>query len=170
MATVFEPNTKLGKPTAGDVHWGRDVWNPNADVLEGVQAIAGLMVSLHEVPSTTLTVRIAPGWYINSDGGPAFYAGSSSTSIAASSTVVLYIDFLGVLQQGAGYPSGFAYHPLATVVTGSSTVTSIADGRLPGSRALLTLANAVNDAAAATAGVPIGGIYRNGSIMMNRVT
>lgn len=32
------------------------------------------------------------------------------------------------------------------------------------------LVNAANDAAAATAGVPIGGFYRNGSVVMIRVT
>lgn len=31
------------------------------------------------------------------------------------------------------------------------------------------LSNAVDDAAAATAGVPIGGLYRNGSVLMVRV-
>ncbi len=37
--------------------------------------------------------------------------------------------------------------------------------------ALLTgLTNAVNDAAAAIAGVPVGGIYRNGSVLMVRVS
>lgn len=30
-------------------------------------------------------------------------------------------------------------------------------------------ANAANDAAAATAGVPVGGVYRNGSVLMVRV-
>lgn len=33
----------------------------------------------------------------------------------------------------------------------------------------LTLINAVNDAAAAAAGVPVGSLYRNGSIVMIRV-
>lgn len=32
------------------------------------------------------------------------------------------------------------------------------------------LTNAVNDAAAATAGVPVNGMYRNGSVLMVRVT
>lgn len=32
-----------------------------------------------------------------------------------------------------------------------------------------TLVNAVDDAAAATAGVPVGGLYRNGSVVMVRV-
>lgn len=31
------------------------------------------------------------------------------------------------------------------------------------------LVNAVNDAAAASAGVPVGGMYRNGSVLMVRV-
>jgi hypothetical protein len=31
------------------------------------------------------------------------------------------------------------------------------------------LTNAANDAAAAAAGIPIGGMYRNGSIMMQRI-
>lgn len=33
-----------------------------------------------------------------------------------------------------------------------------------------TLVNAANDAAAAAAGVPIGGLYRNGSVVQVRVT
>ena len=32
------------------------------------------------------------------------------------------------------------------------------------------LVNAANDAAAAAAGVPVGGLYRNGSVLMVRVT
>lgn len=35
--------------------------------------------------------------------------------------------------------------------------------------ALPLLVNAVNDAAAATAGVPVGFMYRNGSVLMVRV-
>ncbi len=31
------------------------------------------------------------------------------------------------------------------------------------------LTNAVNDAAAAAAGVPVGGLYRNGSVVMQRI-
>lgn len=37
-------------------------------------------------------------------------------------------------------------------------------------RALIGLANAANDAAAATAGVPVNGMYRNGSVLMVRVS
>lgn len=33
----------------------------------------------------------------------------------------------------------------------------------------MVLANAANDAAAATAGVPVGALYRNGSVVMIRV-
>ena len=32
------------------------------------------------------------------------------------------------------------------------------------------LVNAVNDAAASSAGVPVGGMYRNGSVLMVRVS
>ena len=32
-----------------------------------------------------------------------------------------------------------------------------------------SLVNAINDAAAASAGVPVGGMYRNGSVLMVRV-
>lgn len=34
---------------------------------------------------------------------------------------------------------------------------------------LASLVNAVDDTAAATAGVPVGGLYRNGSVLMIRV-
>lgn len=44
---------------------------------------------------------------------------------------------------------------------------SVSQGNLPN---FPTLVNAVNDAAAAAAGVPVGGQYRNGSGLMIRVT
>lgn len=42
-------------------------------------------------------------------------------------------------------------------------LTAIAAGQAP------TLVNAANDAAAAVAGVPVGSLYRNGSVVQMRV-
>lgn len=43
------------------------------------------------------------------------------------------------------------------------------EGTLVSEKAVPALVNAANDAAAAGAGVPIGGMYRNGSVLMVRV-
>ena len=51
------------------------------------------------------------------------------------------------------------------------TTPAVADGTLSITKQNATLfGNYVNDAAAAVGGVPVGGIYRNGSVLMVRAT
>ena len=51
------------------------------------------------------------------------------------------------------------------------SVPAVADGTLSITKADNSLlGNYANDAAAATDGVPVGGIYRNGSVLMQRVS
>ena len=51
------------------------------------------------------------------------------------------------------------------------SVPAIADGTLSITKADNSLlGNYANDAAAALGGVPVGGIYRNGSVLMQRVS
>lgn len=60
------------------------------------------------------------------------YAGISSQALTGSATNYLYIDSSGVLVVNtSGFPSypGTKYFPLATVVCGSATITSITDRR-----------------------------------------
>ncbi len=82
------------------------------------------------MPSTTLNVAVAAGTVIAQDGSTVTYAGSSSQAITASTTKVLYLDGTAswALTVGASYPST-PHVKLATVVAGSSTITSVTDNR-----------------------------------------
>jgi hypothetical protein len=61
-------------------------------------------------------------------------------------------------------------HVAGTVADGNtSDGRTLTGGMAVDMAALALLVNAANDAAAATAGVKLGGLYRNGSIVMQRV-
>jgi hypothetical protein len=127
MAT-YTTNLKLAKPATAERDWGT-MCNSNADGLDRNNGLADLFVSLAEVPSASLHVRVAPGVYVRQDGTVGSYAGSASQAIPASTTRVLYLDASGTLTVAASYPST-AHTRLATVVAGASTITSITDDRV----------------------------------------
>jgi hypothetical protein len=170
LAVNYTSNLKLAKPTPVDPSRVLQAWNGNADAMDQMAPLAGLAVTSSELPSTSLNVSVAAGQFLRSDGSPVSYTGIASQAIPARSTRVLYLDETGALQIATAYPVGVAYTPLATVVTGNSTVTTITDNRVRGGRVLYSLGNYASDSAAATGGVPIGGLYRNGSAVMVRVT
>lgn len=131
MATTFTSNTKLGKPASGDTLWGTTVYNPNFDVIDAFAAIGPLAVSLTEVPSASLNVRVAAGTYVKAAGTIGTYAGTSSQAVTLSSTKYLYLTDTGTLTVGSAWPTGGTNHVrLAIVVTGVSTITSITDARM----------------------------------------
>ena len=66
----------------------------------------------------------------------------------------------------AGRPSQFHRNYLAAL---DALVAAMAAGNFPASINVAALTNAANDAAAATAGVPLHGMYRNGSVLQVRV-
>lgn len=131
MSTTYTSNTKLGKPAAGDLAWGTGVYNPNFDALEAMAALGPLCVSLAEVPSASLNVRVAGGSFLKSDGTIVSYAGTASQSITTGTTKYLYLTDTGTLTVGTGWPTGGTNHVrLAVVVAGATTITSITDARL----------------------------------------
>lgn len=73
----------------------------------------------------------------------------------------------GVTESGGN--AGSNWQLVAYNDAGSALLTAITVTRATGRIKLLPLTNAVNDAAAASAGVAIGELYRNGSIVMQRV-
>lgn len=160
MATTYTANLKLGKPAVSDTGWNVPL-NANIDLLDAASPIAGLVVTTAEVPSTSLYVAVAAGSYRKGSGVLGAYAGTSSQLIGASVTKKLYLDSSGSLQVGSAFPTTGAYVPLATVVSGTSTITSITDNRVAACEVRASLASAANDGAAATAGVPIGGFYQD---------
>ena len=129
MSTTYTTNAKLGQPALGDTGWSTPL-NANATTLDGLNPVGALCVTLHEVPSTSLDVAVAPGTIIAQDGTTVTYAGSTSQAVTASATKVLYLDGTSswALTVGASYPTT-PHVKLATVVTGSSSITSVTDNR-----------------------------------------
>lgn len=131
MSTTYTPNAQLGQPASGDRTWNNPL-NANATQLDGLNPIGDLCVTTNEVPSATLNVKVAAGVYLKQDGTVGSYGGVSSTAMTASSTNYLYLDLTssGALTVNTtGFPTT-AHIPLATVVAGGTTITSIADSRV----------------------------------------
>ena len=129
MATTFTANKKLGQPATADRGWDGPL-NTNASLLD-TDALGGLCVTLHEVPSTTLNVAVSAGSFRNAAGQIVTYAGSASTAMTTASTNYIYLTDSGTLTVNTtGFPAGNIVR-LATVVAGATTITSITDARLP---------------------------------------
>jgi hypothetical protein len=130
MATSYTINTKLGKPAVSDTGWG-PVLTGDLDALDALLPVGGLAVTTHEQPSATLKIDIAAGSYVTRSWTVGTYAGVSGYTLTPSGTIVLYLDATAsyALTTGSAYPST-QHVRLATVVTGSSTITSITDNRV----------------------------------------
>jgi hypothetical protein len=150
---------KLGKPALGDTNWDQPLTS-NIDSLDAIAPLSGLLVTPTEIPSASLNVAVAPGKFRRSTGQIVSFAGSTSQTIPASTTKVLYLDSTGTVQVAASYPSS-AHVRLATVVAGTATITSITDDRISAVELLGSYVSAANDTAAASAGVPAGCTYRD---------
>jgi hypothetical protein len=131
MSTTYTPNVKLGQPALGDTGWSTPL-NNNCTTLDGLAPVGGLAVSPHEVPSASLTVAVAAGQYINQAGIAITYAGSASQAVTANATNYLYLTNSGTLTVNTtGWPAGpTLYTPLAIIVAGASTITSVTDARV----------------------------------------
>lgn len=130
MSTTYTSNTKLGKPAVTDTGWDVPI-NANADALEALAPLAALNVSLAEVPSASLNVRVAAGTYVKAAGTIGTYAGTSSQAITTLTTKYLYLTDSGTLTVGTAWPTGGTNHVrLAVVVAGATTITSVTDARM----------------------------------------
>jgi hypothetical protein len=106
--------------------------------------------------------RSSGGWVaaVSSSGG-AFTGPISAPSATISGALsAASAAISGALTSATATLSGLLSGAAATF-TGLVTAHSMTFSALP--------VNAINDAAAATAGVPLGGVYRNGSVLMVRV-
>ena len=76
-------------------------------------------------------MKVATGVDRKQDGTVATYAGTASQVISSGGTYVLYLDLTssGALTVAASFPMT-AHVRLATIVTGSTTITSITDQRV----------------------------------------
>ena len=128
MATSYTSNARLQKPATADRNWDVPV-NANADALDAMTAIGSLATTPAEVPSATLSVRIAAGGYARADGTIASYPGAGAVAIPASSTTCLWLTDAGVATTGASFPTT-AHVRLAQVVSGPSAIVQVNDQRV----------------------------------------
>jgi hypothetical protein len=130
MATTYTTNIGLGMPAPGDnPYYAPQLANTQ---LIDTLVLGALCVKLHENPSASLNVAVAPGSYVMRDGSGSVvsYAGNASYAVPATATTMLYLDITaaGALTAAAAYPTT-AHIRLATVVAGASSITSITDNR-----------------------------------------
>jgi hypothetical protein len=131
MANTYTPNLQLAMPAPGDRTWNVPV-NGNSQLIDSLAPVGALSVITKEVPSSSLNVLVSSGNYEAQDGTIATFAGSTSFGLTASATNYVFLDLTaaGALAKNTtGFPTT-AHVRLATVVVGTSTITSIADARV----------------------------------------
>lgn len=133
MATTYAADTSLGYPAQGDRSYAPIV-NATIVALDAFNALGDLAVTIpttERPTSASLNVRVAPGVYWKSDGTKVTYAGVATQAMSASNTNYVYLTEAGTLTVNTtGFPTT-VHVPLAVVVAGGTTITSIADARVP---------------------------------------
>lgn len=130
MSTTYTTNTNLQKPALADVGWSVPL-NADFDQLDAVSAIGTLAVAQTEVPSASLNVKVSAGTYYKANGVLNTYAGTASIAMTASQTNYVYLTDAGVLTVNTtGFSTLVNSVPLAKVVTGLTTITTVTDQRL----------------------------------------
>jgi hypothetical protein len=127
--------------------------------LFSINDTGGLSLGLTNATSTAIQI-----------GGTRYTAGVSTanatlTAAAFRMSMEQFISFTNADNRTLKFTSGTTTNRLAYAVAGTEMF-SIADN---GSLVMKVPTNATSDAAAATAGVIVGGIYRNGSALQVRV-
>lgn len=128
MATTYSQNARLQKPAPSDRNWDVPI-NANTDLIDGMTAIGGLVVTTAETPSTTLSIRIAPGSFVKADGTVGAFAGSPAVAVEASSRACVWLTDAGVVTTGADFP-GTSHVRLARVVAGPTAIAQVVDERV----------------------------------------
>ena len=128
MSTSYTTNLKLGQPATGDRGWG-ETTNTTLSTVDVLAPIAAGCVTLHEVPSASLNVAVAPATVLKSDGTIGTYAGGTST-LNSNTTTYLYLNTgLSLNVNTSSWPNT-SHVRLATVTTNSTTVTGVTDARV----------------------------------------
>lgn len=127
MSTTFTTNVGLGVPAYDDPGWDAPIRDTIA-LLDSLAPVGALGCRAREIPSTSLYVAFAPGSFRSSTGAAVSYAGAT-LAVPTAATTRYWLDDAGTLQSGSAWPA-VPYVPLATVVAGASTITSVADARI----------------------------------------
>ena len=126
---TYTPNSKLIIPAQADRNWNVQM-AADLTMIDGFTPIGNLCVSLHETPSASLAVMVAPGKFTSAAGAIIAYPGNTNVVLAASAINFLFLSDAGSLNVNQiGFPSTVNYVPLAVAATGTSTVQMIQDQR-----------------------------------------
>lgn len=162
-------NLKLNKPATTSRNWDTPI-NENSDALDALKPVSELAVTLSEIPSTTLNVDVATGSFISADRTLVAYAGVTGQAITTATTKYLYLTNAGTLTIGSAWPTSGFYVPLAVVVAGATTITSITDAR----RAFRTVSGGALSGSATLVGgavtVTTAAVAAGSKIVVSRMT
>jgi hypothetical protein len=128
MPSTFTPNIALAMPQNGDSGWGATM-DTNLTLLDSLNPIGDLACTTAQIPSTSLSVKVAPGQFTKQGGSIVTFSGATIAA-TASATSFLFLDGTAswALTVGTAYPTT-AHQRIATVVAGATTITSITDNR-----------------------------------------
>jgi hypothetical protein len=128
MPDTFTAGRNLRKLAAGDTGYAA-LWAATLDQIDGCAAVGALAVATAETPSASLNVKVAAGSFRRGDGGIVSYAGTASQAMTPSATNYCYLNDAGTLVVNTtGFPANCVR--LATVVAGTTTITSITDAQV----------------------------------------
>jgi hypothetical protein len=131
MANAYTAGIGLAEPANNDLLWGATL-NANLTLLDAQAALGALAVQALEHPSTSLNIKVSAGVFRKSDGTLATYAGTASFAVTTAATNYLYLSDSGTLTASTtAFPTTGNVVRLATVVAGATTITSVADARVP---------------------------------------
>lgn len=129
MTILYTTNIGLRKPPQNYPNWYVPL-DANRDQIDALAPIGGLACRQSEFPSTTLNVRLGAGTFRKPDGTLGSVS-SSTQGLTASATNYLYLNSsYAVAVSTTSFPGSGAYVPIATVLTGSTTIISVTDSRL----------------------------------------
>jgi hypothetical protein len=129
MSSTYSAKLKLEKPATGDRNWDTPL-RADLDALDATP-LGMVAVATHEKPtSTSLTVDVGAGTFLNSSVVYATFAGTTGYTLPASTTSHVWLTDAGALANGTSWPTAGTFHVrLATVTTSGSVVTAIVDER-----------------------------------------
>lgn len=131
MADTYTTRCQFAKPAQGQTGWRTELV-ANWDAEDAIQALGALAVGFAEIPSASLNIKVAAGYFRKSDGTIVSYAGTSSYALTTAATNYVYLDDAGTLTKStSAFPTTAGGVRLATCVVGATTITSIADSRIP---------------------------------------
>jgi hypothetical protein len=132
MASTWTTAIGAEKPANGDDAGTWDVpVRAVFDLFDAQAAIFMFGVQVTEHPSASLNVRIQGGTYYSSNGSAVVVATNTSMALTTAATNYIFLtDGATTFSQNTtGFPANLNNVPIATVVCGATTITSITDSR-----------------------------------------